>query len=266
MSSKVDRARERHIEKERAEERKKVDHKKQQVFETLMSQKQKVAAGQASKRIAEQHRLVETTNKKKKLAFEKTLKKKIVPETPKKQTPIATKKSPITGQSQKTQTKKNAKVRSEKKEDRKVTSAAREMVSDRVVLKRVEREKEDEGLFDDSDASDDFFQIAAELAMQKPAQTRPSRLVGKIPSDILDKLVEDVSIGINKRGLAEFTIQFQEGILDGGSVKVSTSDGEILLEFFGLRNETKKDVQNALPMLENGLRKKKLKLGKLAFG
>jgi hypothetical protein len=63
--------------------------------------------------------------------------------------------------------------------------------------------------------------------------------VKQIPEQILEALAQEVYVGVNERGLAEFRVELKEGVLQGASLRVEADGGKIRLRFEGLSGHAK---------------------------
>ncbi|MCP4503828.1 MAG: hypothetical protein GY822_28210 [Deltaproteobacteria bacterium] len=90
---------------------------------------------------------------------------------------------------------------------------------------------------------------AQELAMkaaknsggaQAAQEAKGTQKAGRIPDEIMDKLVKAIFVGVNGEGLKEFQIDLKDGALAGATVKVTAgADGRIALAFENVDKQTK---------------------------
>lgn len=100
---------------------------------------------------------------------------------------------------------------------------------------------------------------------QAAAEAGGAREVNQIPDEILKALAEEVHVGVNAEGLAEFRVELKEGVLQGGSMKVTADDrGRIHLKFEGIDGNTKNLVKASEGELFNRLKSKGLRLESLS--
>lgn len=102
---------------------------------------------------------------------------------------------------------------------------------------------------------------AAVGAVEAPQQ---AHAVKQIPEEILKAIASEVFVGVNAKGDAEFRIELKEGVLQGGTLKVtSEGDGRISLKFEGLSGNAKNLVSASHTDLAKRLSAKGLSLDEL---
>jgi len=88
--------------------------------------------------------------------------------------------------------------------------------------------------------------------------------VKQIPEEILKAIAAEVFVGVNAKGDAEFRVELKEGVLQGGTLKVtSNGDGHISLQFEGLSGMAKNLVSASHTELAKRLGAKGLSLDEL---
>lgn len=91
-----------------------------------------------------------------------------------------------------------------------------------------------------------------------------ARAVQEVTEQILAALAREVFVGVNERGFAEMRIELQEGVLQGGTLRVEAQDGEIRLRFEGLSGHARNLVSSSEGELSRRLAAKGLRLAALA--
>lgn len=87
--------------------------------------------------------------------------------------------------------------------------------------------------------------------------------VQQIPEQILEAIAQEVYVGFNERGLAEFRVELKEGVLQGATLRVEAEDGKIRLRFDGLSGHAKNLVSACEGDLARRLQAKGLHLDTL---
>lgn len=87
--------------------------------------------------------------------------------------------------------------------------------------------------------------------------------VKQIPEAILEALANEVYVGVNAKGLAEFRVELKEGILQGATMRITADGGKIQLAFDGLEGNAKRLVQASEGEIARRLEKKGLRLDAL---
>jgi hypothetical protein len=98
---------------------------------------------------------------------------------------------------------------------------------------------------------------------QGAAEVKGARKAREIPQEILDKLVEEVRVGVNAEGKSEFQIDLKEGVLQGMTLKVTAEDGKVQCNFVGGDNSAKNFIEASQGALARSLEKKGLRLDAL---
>ena len=117
------------------------------------------------------------------------------------------------------------------------------------------------------DSRGDGANIAAAKAggAQAAGETGGPRTVKQIPEEILKALAEEIYVGVNAEGLAEFRVELKEGVLEGASMKVTADDrGRIHIKFDGIEGNTKNLVKASEGELFKRLKAKGLRLESLS--
>jgi hypothetical protein len=120
-----------------------------------------------------------------------------------------------------------------------------------------------------SDASDEFFQQSVNLAtqgMNQPVETQAAAAPTQIPDAVINQLVNQVYLGIDKKGLQNLIIEFKDGVLNGSQVAVSSKDGKVNLRFTGLDSQSKALMKNSKDEIQRRLQTKNLKLAEFVIG
>ena len=95
------------------------------------------------------------------------------------------------------------------------------------------------------------------------AEAQAAHEVKQIPEAILEALANEVYVGINEKGLAEFRVELKEGILQGATLRVTADGGKIQLAFEGLAGNAKRLVQASEGDIAKRLRAKGLILDEI---
>lgn len=93
-----------------------------------------------------------------------------------------------------------------------------------------------------------------------------AREVKQLPPEVkaaLEKLVDAIYLAVNEKGLKEFHVELKEGVLSGGSLKVSVGDDGVALSFRGLDGQQKNLVESSRGELMKRLEGRGLKLAKI---
>lgn len=99
---------------------------------------------------------------------------------------------------------------------------------------------------------------------QGAAEAQAPREVKQIPEAILNALAEQVYVGVNEKGQAEFRVELKEGVLSGATLKVTADGkGKIRLAFEGLDANARRLVQASEGELARKLGAKGLSLEEL---
>ena len=95
------------------------------------------------------------------------------------------------------------------------------------------------------------------------AQEIQAHEVQEIPEEILKALTDNIYLGVNAEGLAEFQVELKEGVLDGGMMKVTAGDDGIRLAFQGLDTNAQRLLKASEGEIHRRLGKKGLRLASL---
>jgi hypothetical protein len=109
---------------------------------------------------------------------------------------------------------------------------------------------------------------AAKMPQQatKTAGPQKAREAKQLPPEVkkaLEKLVDAIYLAVNEKGLKEFHVELKEGVLSGGSLKVSVGDDGVALSFRGLDGNQKNLVESSKGDLMKRLEGRGLKLAKI---
>lgn len=116
-------------------------------------------------------------------------------------------------------------------------------------------------------AAKDNVQLAA-----APTEGAKSNAIGnvkgvrkprEIPKELLDKLVEEVRVGVNEVGQSEFQIDLKEGVLQGMTLKVTADNGKVSCNFMGGDSSAKNFIESSEGSLSRALESKGLMLDSL---
>jgi len=190
-------------------------------------------------------------------------------EEPSAKTPIKDKKEPTTKAWIKSPPQENplqkmpTKKQIAKKED--VKAHKSEKKQEEAKLDVAVKQKHQKDLEDhlEEENSDDFFRQAVSLAAGNAPQasevqeTTPAR---QIPDEVIDALVSQVFVGVDKKGLSQFVIELKDSALGGGQISVSVQGKKINLKFSGLNSSAKNLLRNSKSALAQRLQSKKLSL------
>ncbi|MFH1810898.1 MAG: hypothetical protein ABIJ09_19310 [Pseudomonadota bacterium] len=99
---------------------------------------------------------------------------------------------------------------------------------------------------------------------QAAAEVKGARKPQEIPQEILDKLVEEVRVGVNENGQSEFQIDLKDGVLQGMSLKVTAENGKVNCQFIGGDNSAKNFIESSQGALARALEGKGLSLDRLS--
>lgn len=94
-------------------------------------------------------------------------------------------------------------------------------------------------------------------------EVKGARKPQEIPQEILDKLVEEVRVGVNAEGKSEFQIDLKEGVLQGMTLKVTAEGGKVQCNFVGGDNSAKNFIEASQGSLARALEGKGLSLDAL---
>lgn len=175
-------------------------------------------------------------------------------------------KEPQTKSTPQTKTTK----KTEKKEDDAQTNKTEKKRAD-VVLENAVKEKGKKDTEDNNfsgQASDDFFQQSVNLAAQaNPQVTQAQNLAAppKIPSEIINQMVDRVFVGLNAKGLQQFVIELKGSIFGGSQISVSSQGKKINLKFSGLSDSAKGMLANSKAELAERFSDKNLSLNEFTI-
>lgn len=144
-------------------------------------------------------------------------------------------------------------------------TAKTEKKRDEVSLEIAVHQKAEKDMNDEmgSESSDEFFQHAVNMATQSmtpPVETQGPSAPARIPDAVINQLINQVYLSIDKKGLQNLVIEFKDGVLGGGQVAVSSKDGKVSLRFSGLDAQSKSLLRNSRDEIEHRLQGKKLTL------
>jgi hypothetical protein len=95
------------------------------------------------------------------------------------------------------------------------------------------------------------------------AEVKRTRKAREIPQELLDKLVQEVRVGVNAAGKTEMQIDLKEGVLQGMSLKVTSENGKVSCTFVGGDAHAKNLVESSEQRLSRALDKVGLQLESL---
>jgi len=89
--------------------------------------------------------------------------------------------------------------------------------------------------------------VAAQAQTQQSAGAKKSEGAagGRLPTDVLQSIVDKVFVGMNKEGLSEFHIQFKDNVLAGSSLKISAKNGKVSATFTTTNANVKRLIQSS---------------------
>lgn len=99
---------------------------------------------------------------------------------------------------------------------------------------------------------------------QAAEEAKAAREVQQLPEAILEALANEVYVGVNEKGLAEFRVELKEGVLQGASLRITADGGKIHLAFEGLSGNAKRLIQASEGDLARRLQAKGLWLERLS--
>ncbi len=79
-----------------------------------------------------------------------------------------------------------------------------------------------------------------------------------IPPQMVEQIVQDVRLGINEHGLAEFQFDLKSDVLDGLKLKISTKDGQVYATFIAENVHVKDTIDQSAQELVKALQNKGL--------
>jgi len=95
------------------------------------------------------------------------------------------------------------------------------------------------------------------------AEVKRTRKAREIPQELLDKLVQEVRVGVNAAGKTEMQIDLKEGVLQGMQLKVTSENGKVSCTFVGGDAHAKNLVESSEQRLSRALDKVGLQLESL---
>ena len=105
--------------------------------------------------------------------------------------------------------------------------------------------------------------LMAPVPVAKPKSTSGSERLRAIASEIAQKIVEQVRVGTNAAGNAEFQIDLRGDVLNGLSIKVSSKNGKISAVFSGKDRDVLKMIEEQREGLKSALSGRGLSLESL---
>lgn len=170
-------------------------------------------------------------------------------------------------------TKKTDEKKETQKEDAKLAKADKkreDTAIENAVKEKQDKDTKDQGF---GSSSDEFFQNAAQIALQaghfSPAPMPQVEATSKrtpIPDAVMNQLVSQVYVGVDKKGLTQFVIELKDGALGGGTMSVTSNKGKVSLKFSGLNDDAKWSLNHAKDDLKQRLGAKNLKLEEFELG
>ncbi|MBN2359073.1 MAG: hypothetical protein JXR83_06440 [Deltaproteobacteria bacterium] len=94
-------------------------------------------------------------------------------------------------------------------------------------------------------------------------EVKRTRRPREIPQELLDKLVEEVRVGVNAAGQSEFQIDLKQGVLQGMSLRVTSNNGKVSCTFVGGDNHARNLIESSEQRLSRALDKVGLQLESL---
>jgi len=91
-----------------------------------------------------------------------------------------------------------------------------------------------------------------------PVQTAPM-----IPSQMMEQIVQDVRLGVNEMGVAEFQFDLKSDALEGLKLKISTKDGQVYATFIAENVHVKETIDQGAQELIQALQDKGLQVANL---
>jgi len=91
-----------------------------------------------------------------------------------------------------------------------------------------------------------------------PAPIQPTSTV--IPPQMMEQIVQDVRLGINELGVAEFQFDLKSDALDGLKLKISTKDGQVYATFIAENVHVKDNIDQGAQELIKALQDKGLEV------
>lgn len=79
-----------------------------------------------------------------------------------------------------------------------------------------------------------------------------------LPPQMVEQIVQDVRLGINEHGLAEFQFDLKSDVLDGLKLKISTKDGQVYATFIAENVHVKDTIDQSAQELVKALQNKGL--------
>lgn len=95
------------------------------------------------------------------------------------------------------------------------------------------------------------------------SQVKGAKKAQEIPQELLESLVEEVRVGVNKAGETEFQIDLKQGVLEGMQVSVTSQDGHVSCNFQGGSAQARNLVESSRGSLARALEARGLHLEKL---
>ena len=119
---------------------------------------------------------------------------------------------------------------------------------------------------DDQSGSNSFRFNPALMAPVPVAQPRPSVISERLralANEIAQKIVENVRVGINRAGEAEFQIELKSSVLSGLQIRISGGHGKISAAFSGADPGVLKLIRDNADGLKQALQGRGLQLTEL---
>jgi len=95
------------------------------------------------------------------------------------------------------------------------------------------------------------------------AKVKETSKAQQIPEELLEQLVEEVRVGVNEAGHAEFQIDLKDGVLQGMTMKISADGGKVSCTFIGGDAGAKNFIESSEGALARALEGKGLQLSRL---
>lgn len=125
-------------------------------------------------------------------------------------------------------------------------------------------EKKEEVRFSDSLQPNPLspFQVPIQID-RMPAVTETQTVSPIIQPQMIDQIVQEVRIGINAMGAAEFQFDLKSDVLDGLKLKISTQDGKVTASFIAENVHVKETIDQGAQELIQALQQRGLEIAEI---
>ena len=103
----------------------------------------------------------------------------------------------------------------------------------------------------------------AQAQQVSTAQKTDGAAGARLPTEVLQSIVDKCFVGMNKQGLSEFHIQFKDDVLAGSSLRISAKDGKVSATFTTTNANVKRLIQSSEGELARAFGNKGMSLERL---